>query len=315
MLRSEDIISGFGQSADSADLEVIFQELNTLRRPTLEDEDEISYFDWVLVKRKGIELGFADSAYLNAEPSMRWGHGELIFCQVYFYSSFDGISQFEGELPFNLTFSDNRSTARQKLQRHESSRRSWKSDTWVLADYNTTVIYSEKTGLVERVSCRKPPAPIVQSRSVKWPDVTEIISAIGGPTTDLGKLFDQALLDTALNDDEIDLSQDVGMTIHLANGGAAPALVQAITFHANRDVDSTGWPGALPLNLNFDDSPEILRKKIGERPTQESDSLTTGHGIWHFPEYTLHVLYSNFDNCLLRVTIRAPGTWKCIDDS
>lgn len=53
------------------------------------------------------------------------------------------------------------------------------------------------------------------------------------------------------------------------------------------------------------DSPTILFEKISSLPVQQSDSILTGHAVWHFDRYTLHVLYSNIDNRLLRIKLIA----------
>ena len=314
MLKPDDFFSSFGKSAESAELEKIYKELNTLRRPDLDDEDETRYFDWVLVKRNGVELGFADAAYLAAEPAFRWGYGELLFCQVYFYGNFDGITAWQGDLPFDLQFTDNRGIARQKLRQYEASRRSWRNDTWTLPAYDLTIVYRQADDMVERVVCRQRLAPIQPPTPVAYPAISELIDTIGRSLEELRKIIDPTLLEQSLDDGEIDLRQEYGLVFHLAGDPTVAALIQAITFHANRDNDSSGWRGELPLQLEFNDSPEMLRRKIGARPIQESDSLTTGHGVWELPDYTLHILYSNFDNRILRLTLRAPGTWKCIDE-
>ncbi|WP_157669610.1 hypothetical protein, partial [Chitinibacter sp. GC72] len=118
----------------------------------------------------------------------------------------------------------------------------------------------------------------------------------------------------AVEDGEIDFTASFGATISLAGDGNTIPVFRAITLHRNRDTESAGWAGELPLALNFDDSPEILFNKIKQPPVQQSDTALTGHAVWHFADYTLHVLYSNLDNRLLRIKLIAPGTWKCMED-
>lgn len=114
-------------------------------------------------------------------------------------------------------------------------------------------------------------------------------------------------------DGELDLLRSYGATLAFAAGSAGPVF-RSITLHRNRDMESAGWDGGLPCNLSFEDSPETLFKKIPLQPVQQSDSALTGHAVWHVDGYTLHILYSNLDNRLLRVKLIAPGTWKCVDE-
>ncbi len=316
MLNANDIIPLFGKAADSPEMTAIFEKLNTLRRPSLDEEDERSYHDWVLVRKQGVELGFVDSHYFNARPDAQWRHGELILCQVYFFAEFDDVSTFKGELPFGLTFSDDRATARGKLKDFESARRSWLTDSWTLPEFRLTVSYDTETGLVDCVICRKLALPIAPTNPTVCTDIELMISMLGSAleSDEVTRVFDPELLEAQLDEDEVDMTYVYGTDLHLAQDEDGNQIVRSITFHANRSYDSPGWTGPLPMNLSFSDSPLTLREKLGVEPIQESDSPTTGHGVWELPEFTLHVLYSNVDNQLIKVTMRAPGTWECIDD-
>ena len=48
-------------------------------------------------------------------------------------------------------------------------------------------------------------------------------------------------------------------------------------------------------------------------PVRQDDEGLAGYAVWHLDDYTMHVLYSNPYNRLLRVTLHAPGTWKPVD--
>ena len=74
------------------------------------------WFDWLPNGSLGIEFGFEDEAhFLALNPRLR-GSRSLILTQIYFYGTFPGISPYQGELPFGLFLSDNRSQVRQKLR-------------------------------------------------------------------------------------------------------------------------------------------------------------------------------------------------------
>lgn len=85
-------------------------------------------------------------------------------------------------------------------------------------------------------------------------------------------------------------------------------LLRSATFHRQRDQDGLGWDGELPAGLDFEDSPEDLFRKLNAAPVQQADSALTGHGVWQLGDYTLHVLYSNVDNRLIRVKVSVPVT-------
>lgn len=306
----------FGKSADYPKVKALFLELNTVRRPSLPDDpEERVYHDWVLVRRKGIELGFSDSEYHRAAPRDRWGHGELLLTQAYFYSGFDDVKPFKGELPYGLTFADPPERAREKLSQFTSSFHSWISDTWDLPAFRLSIAYTEDRRSIDRIACRQMAASIRQESAIQWPRLSAIISTFGHTVDDpvlidlWGPHLNPHALKQAAEDDEIDFTQSFGATIAVVGN-----RVRSMTLHRNRDMESVGWNGELPFGLDFENSPSSLFEKVPGSPVQQSDSILTGHGVWHFPDFTLHVLYSNIDNRILRVKLIAPGTWKCVEE-
>lgn len=311
-----DLVKLFGKSAGSPEVQELFLELNTMRRPSLpESPEEHVYHDWVLVRRKGIELGFSDSEYHRAAPRDRWGQGELLLTQAYFYSGFDDLKPFKGELPYGLTFADTPERAREKLSQFTSSFHSWISDSWDVPAFRLSIAYTEDRRGIDRIACRQPAASIRNKGTVQWPCLSDIISTFGHTVSDATLIdlwaphLDAHALKQATEDDEIDFTQSFGATISVVGN-----CVRSVTLHRNRDMESVGWNGELPFGLDFEDSPSSLFEKVPGSPVQQSDSILTGHGVWHFPDFTLHVLYSNIDNRILRVKLIAPGTWKCVEE-
>lgn len=111
----------------------------------------------------------------------------------------------------------------------------------------------------------------------------------------------------ACEDGEIDLNSTCGLTLGTECDRTDP-LLRSVTFHRQRDQDGLGWDGELPAGLDFEDSPEDLFRKLNDAPVQQADSALTGHAFWNLKDYTLHVLYSNVDNRLIRVKVSAPVT-------
>lgn len=320
------ILRNFGRSANSPELESLFSELNTLHRPSLPDDEEDVYHDWVLVRRKGIELGFADSEYHTGAEKRRWGYGELLLTQVYFYAAFDDVQSYTGELPYGLTFADSRTVAREKLNAFEATRHSYRTDTWDVEGYRLTITYRDDYQSIYRMACYVLSAPLKPDRVYAPPSLASIQQNFGLSVNDnhLQSLWDSAFgveqVEEVLEDREADLTGSLGVELYFANlqelkltRAVNKGLVfSAIKFFRSRDRESVGWLGGLPHGLSFDNSPEQLLAKL-PAPVKHSDSTLTGHALWHFADHSLHVLYSNFDNRLLRINLMAPGYWKEFD--
>jgi hypothetical protein len=320
MLDSEMMLKAMRDGAASSAIEGIFQALETLSRPQLPEDEEFIYHDWVLVRHQGVELGFADSEYQAAAPRFRWGHGQLLLTQIYFYAAFNDVAAYAGELPFELNWSDDRDRVRLKLGAFEATRHSFRTDTWDVGGYRLTVTYADGFKSIDRMVCRVLAQPIPAKSVFTLPALKAITSVFGSSVqsnefTQLwGSALDPGAIDQAKDGGEVNWTSTIGATLAFAYSGGG-TLFRAITLHRNRDLESAGWTGPLPAGLNFDDSPEQLFSKIRLKPVQQADLTHTGHAVWHFDDCTMHVLYSNLDNRLLRVKLMAPGTWRCMEDS
>ncbi|MGU3779037.1 hypothetical protein [Burkholderia metallica] len=320
MMNGKLIVRSFGALASSQRVEQLMIDLRTSRRPKLDVGGPSPFHDWVLVRREGVELGFVDSEYQAGAARSRWGHGDLLLNQAYFYSGFDDIKSFADELPFDLTFGDSREIARAKLVDFEASRHSYRNDTWDVEGYRLSVMYTKAGAAIDRIACRMLASPIPREAQIQQPDLVRVVDTFGYETRspEFRALWPHTLTDDdyrAVRDDgELDLTESYGATLGFAESGFG-AVFRSITLHRNRDRESVGWSGSLPQGLDFEDSPDTLFEKIPRSPIQQADSALTGHAVWHFDSYTLHVLYSNLDNRLLRVKMIAPGTWKCVEDS
>ena len=313
-MDATEILSSLGRPLHDDSVEDLLNRLGTVQRPELPSDNRHVFHDWVLVRRRGVELGFVDSQYQEAAARPRWRHGDLILSQAYFYAGAEGIAPFAGALPFDLRFSDTRDVVRSKLAAFEADRRSHITDAWNVGAFNLSVAYRQGDQAIDRMACRIMAKPIRgDSTNAAAPSLHEVVKAFGSSldSPDFTRLWSGVLDDAAMEDareeGEVDLTQSFGATLVCA-GTSAPCF-KAIVLHRNRDRESVGWSGDLPNGLHFDDSPEVLFRKLPVDPAQQADEPLTGHGVWHFEDFTLHVLYSNVDNRLLRVKLSAPGTW------
>lgn len=319
-MDSERLISYFGSTSDLLESESVWSELNTLDRPEHPEAGELRYHDWVLVRRKGLELGFVDSEYEAGAERFRWGHGDMVLSQLYLYSGHADIQQFRGAMPFGLQWCDTRGQARARLSPFEISRHSHLTDTWDVPAYRLTVVYSDDGNSLSRIVCRRLPVALEPPEALALPKLNELLGSVGesvgSPTFALmwpAGYWSRAHISAACEEGEVDLNLTCGLTLRTASDSADPIL-RSVTFHRNRDQEGSGWRGELPAGLDFEDSPQDLFRKLNAIPVQQADSALTGYGVWHLTEYTLHVLYSNVDNRLIRVKVLAPGTWRSVQD-
>jgi len=319
------MLSLLGLSESDPHVDALFKNLNTLNRPQLSEDpaEEGGFSDWVLVRRKGVELGFSDSAWFNAEPRTRWGTGDLILTQVYYYSAFDDVKTFEGELPFGLLWTDGRAIARQKLNGFEATRHSFLTDTWDTDTFRITVKYKDDFKGLDRIFCRIDPKPLMPEVPVEPPALEAIQRVFGIQPTEpvFRSLWGEAFQTNRKFPTMLDMTNTLGVELYFQKAKElrlpfpedklpAGLVFAAIRFLAERQDDGCGWKGELPFDLAFEDSPETLFQKITRRPDAQEDDELVGFALWHFPTHSLHVLYSQVDNRLLRITLMAPGYWK-----
>jgi hypothetical protein len=331
MPNADKVLALLGQYSQDPAVEQLFIELETRRRPELDPADRDNYNDFVLIRRKGIELGFVDAVFFRAgPPDGRRGKGVgLLMHQAYFYNDAGDISRFSGKLPFDLEWSDNRESARRKLAAFESVRRSYIKDCWKLPQFHLTLQYKDGNGALLSILCQLPLEP--------WPEDGRIQPAVRAPAwlSMFGLTVTSPGLIEALQplnlaeiikhcDDthEIDLRFECGVQIvftklanlHIKDKAAltpGTALVLgAVTFLRSRHIDAREWMGGLPFDLTFEDTPLTIANKVGRPPDKRNDDDIAGFAFWRLGEFDLHIQYSIVENHLTEVTMMAPGFWK-----
>lgn len=331
------LISLLGRAATSAELEQLFVSLDTLARPSIEpgDDDEeradARHYDWVLVRRKGIELGFVDRAYFEASPEYRWGDDDnLVLNQLTFFNAGvrEEVDGWPEALPFELDFGDTRQTVRARLAATGSACRTGTRDCWDMGSYRLVVGYLPGDRGIESVHVRTLISPWDESgREQPRLDVGQWLSLFG-ETADSERLVNAVaplnVLERIEEDEderEVSFLRECGVELYFEKRtrlklATAPQttgrglVFSAIKFFRARDREARQWNGELPLGLNFDDSIDRIIATLRVSPARHEESNITGFALWHFPEFSLHVLYSAIDNNLLRVSMMAPGYWR-----
>jgi hypothetical protein len=327
-MNAEDLIALLGLNADDPVVEAVFLKARTRRRPQLDSENPDDVFTWVLVRRQGVELGFVDEVYFKAgEPWKRRRKGvPLILWQVYFYAQRDDVAEDKGKLPFGIEWSDNRDQVRHKLAQFESTRRSYIRDAWDLPAFRMTVDYRKEGKSTDNIVC--------YLEASSWPEKERIQPQLGfadwlhllrlpasSPVLrerlrplDLAKRIERDD-----DDHEVDFRYECGLelifvgaenlkrTKQMAPSNRSGNVLGGVRLLRSRELDARQWKGDLPFGLLFDDTQQRMLEKVGRQPDEQEDEGLGGYALWHFPEVSLHVLYSNLKNHLLRVTIGAPG--------
>ncbi len=309
----------FNLRSDSAEVAQLFATLNTVKQPYL-DEDDIErdlYTDWVLVKRKGVELGFSNQAWQQGKPRLAWRSDNLVLSQIYFYTQNDNTQAYTGKLPYELLSTDTRAQVRDKLKAFEATRKSYITDCWDVDENLYLTVRYNNYGAIASVFLRlKIQALKPTEHTLTLADLSSSFNKrVSRQTVKDIALFNKLTLpltdeqwDEWYDTRELTLTDEYGIELYLDNSKSA--TLSAIKFFAPRERESVGWSGDMPLGLTFDDSPEVLLAKVKKQPNQRSDETLTGFCLWHFETFSLHVVYSNVDNRLLRVTVMAVGYWQ-----
>ena len=332
-----------GAPSTSVEVEAALQQLGTVSRPEFDEDEPDQLYDWVLVRRQGIELGFVCAAYLAGAAQPLWRSQGLILSQITFYSDTrQGVSAYSGQLPHQLTLSDKRDQVRQKLQAFEATRHSYLTDRWDTETYRLVVAYKPPntlgSGLIDSVHLKLLAQPLPELGRCQ-PQVlpSQWLDLFGLPRNgvslaqaliplDLASHIQQAQDEDEDEDEEdeqdereMDFLPECGLMLYFEHASklrkqtpnvARSALVLGgVKFHRARDLGARQYTGELPFGLSFEDSPQMLLNKITAMPDKHDDSVTTGRALWHLPQCSLQVLYSNIDNHLFRIMLMAPGYW------
>jgi hypothetical protein len=330
-MNSDQLLGLLGRSATDHEVQAAMAESGITSMPALQKpdspHDDPDWFDWLLSGRHGIEFGFGDEAYIRARSPKLRGKGPLLLCQLYFYCEHAGIFPYRGDLPFHLCHADDRAEVRRKLVRVEPVRRSYVRDVWNFPDYRMVVAYTFGGRTIASVVCLIPLSPWPAEEMPRLPRVDQVIELFGElwDSPSFRRVFSPLDLEAFGRDiarrEVVDLRHAYGFQLYFERtsptiDGKTPLegdiTFAAIKFHRDRDSDAYGWKGELPFGIQFNDPQDVLFGKVGREPDQMEDHDLEGFALWHFPRFSLHLLYSNFENVLIRATVMQPGFWSSL---
>jgi len=334
-MSAADLLRLLGLDSTQATVRFALAEFGIMSVPALPapepPADEPEWFDWLISGRNGIEFGFEDQAYFLAQDPKLRGSGPLLLTQLCFYCDYPGVQPYQGELPFGLLRTDTRAVVRRKLQSVDARRRLYVRDVWDMPRMRMIVAYAPDDAGIASILCLLPirPWPVTQDTTNLLPRPAQLAGLLGQTAT--STMFRQVFAPLGPEPFGFDGSRVGKWNFRHAYGFELsfvdpspddadpptdePPVIGSIRFYRDRDLDAYGWKGELPFALDFNDSHDILFEKLGQPPAEQRDSDLHGFALWHFPQFTLHVFYSNLENLLRRVTLIKPGLWESAVES
>jgi hypothetical protein len=212
-----------------------------------------------------------------------------------------------------------------KLGKYDSERRSYIRDVYDLPTYRMILSYAiPMNGLAAVVMTRLPaPWPKIDAPTPQMPTIEAIKAALGENISgrrflDAFGAFDvRTRVDGLLVERSLDFKEEFGFALYFRESkllrlvDKQPGLVLgAVRFYRERDLDARQWRGELPFAIDFEDSPGVVFDRVPAPPAAREDEFLMGSGLWRFSDWDLHVLYSTYENVILRVTVMAPGYWE-----
>jgi hypothetical protein len=321
------LVDSLGMTGDPDSFSSWLEAQGTVAVPDLDEDDPDQHHDWVLIRRKGLELGFADAAYFAGKPRDFWRSEGLVFNQLTFYSDTrEGVRPYTGELPHGLLMTDSRATVRAKLAAFEATRHSYLTDRWDTERYRLIVAYRSDGQGLDSVHLKLNAAPLDERQRQQPPVAAEAwLQLFGLPAASpalgqaLAPLDIPARIEEHEDDREVDFLGECGLSLYFekasklktaAKSRGSGLVLGAVKFYRARDLEARQYTGGLPFGLQFDDSPEALVARVGAEPARRTDGKLTGRALWHFEHCSLQVLYSTVENHLFRVMLMAPGYWQ-----
>ena len=299
-----------GVQADDPRLLAELDALGVLRRPTLPTFFNSPYEVPFRISKHGLLLHFQDAHYINNATPRSWGKGNLQLRSVIACAGIPNeVKRFEGALPFEISWEDNREQVRAKLAAHSEwvLHEGWR-DCWWRADRYISVFYQpaqigadDAPGVFEIVQGQfyPPSKPLHRLRPEHYPAPAALIAQFGH--SGHSDAFRQLLV--AFKPDNwdwesthIDLSRQYGMELYFdcqqKEMDGTPAFV-GINLKRDRVGPSTAWLGALPFDLQWDNSIADVLRGIGRQPDEwDLDHEVWGWAKWRFED---HLLWIDFD--------------------
>lgn len=309
--------------AESTDdrLVALLEQLGVRRRPEKPHPFKSPYEVLFRLSRQGLCLAFQDRAYIENRSPRQWGKSELRLCGVTATSAIEGqFLPYPGEMPHGISLSDTREQVRARMSPHADGLHAYRRDCWWLGERYLSVTYQpgditlpEQAGVFDlTVGLFYPPSDQL-APPARYPDYNELIALFGASLHSMEfrqafGSFDLENWSQEYADGHLDRRRAFGFELHFDGDRLAPdgtpSFVGA-TLTRDRLGPSRQWQGSLPFGLDFDDSPDVLERKVGAGPSVRDDSMVVwGSAKWILAHVDLRVNYDTVRNCVESVALR-----------
>jgi hypothetical protein len=107
------------------------------------------------------------------------------------------------------------------------------------------------------------------------------------------------------------MRKEFGVELHFGGVESMDAIALTNIFlFRDAEEEARAWKGALPRGLAFDDSPEVMFRKMLQAPVDKIEEDFVGYALWHLSDFSLQIKYSTIYNWLLKLRIAGPGVWS-----
>lgn len=276
----------------------------------------------IFFKKVGFSITFCPPDFYHGDNSLALAPAIITNVQIYSGDAQFDHARYEHPLPHDLAFTDSRATLLQKFG--PSPWRfpfvePFKLERWDFSDHWLLVSYTDDMSALNMIQIglkpRKPKPSVLPKRAQpdihtleslfehRWEEVAQHPSLAGADFS--------ALAHAQPDDDsphEVDELKTRGMELYFRpskKAGESFYIFTGARYIQKGIYFSTGFDGELPKGLRFEDTPELVVKKVGAHPITGSADVLTGYYVWKLPEYMLHVGFSVMEQRVNRIRVAA----------
>ena len=306
----ERFTSLLGVMSDDPVLVKALDDFGVLRRPTVPSFFKSPYEVPFRLSKLGLLLGFQDTNYVNNMPLRSHGRGSLQLRSVAATAGIPSqVRRYSGSLFDDIIWEDNRQKARTKMFNSANDpgvlHVGWR-DSWWKADRYRVIAYQpgrigadDENGIFEIAEgLFLPPSQSLQNfSSIDYPSVPALIDCFGHSAggASLIELFRAFSAQSWEWDSHMNFSRQYGFELYFDKQSATNREKRFVGIDMKRDRlgPSTAWLGALPFDLNWENSIHDVIARIG-RPADVQD---LGLDVWGWAKWFMddHLFWVNFD--------------------
>ncbi len=326
MLNADHLVALLGREATHEAIEGFFIQHAVRRRPVLDRPAKSPYDVTFHMRQLGITFIFQEYNYIHNHAIRSHGKSKkLLLTGILLSSGIENVIRpFSGTLPFGLEWHDDRVSVRKKMNSFEARLRVHKRDCWWFDDYRMTVSYQpgdinepQTTGVFEVLFSSYLPPTEKRHQHLHHPSIRTLQSLFGKSVRDrefaaaFADLNYEDIVRWSKEDTAVDLQLQYGFQVYFDQDKPAEDGTPSfggITFYRDRYGPSAEWLGELPYDIQYNDTPEQVLKKVpAVADLYEDTTALWGVIKWYLPQYLLWVNFDNLVNYVETVSILAPG--------